>query len=54
TLDFTACEVEAPGHLFEPRRPKPFDEDYSISFRLNPLHDMESIWWIATWTLLPC
>ncbi|KIK15568.1 hypothetical protein PISMIDRAFT_114971 [Pisolithus microcarpus 441] len=20
-------------------------------FKFNPLHDMESLWWIATWTL---
>ncbi|KAI5987891.1 hypothetical protein EDD15DRAFT_2199325 [Pisolithus albus] len=32
-LDFVACEVGV--------------QDYLCPFRFNPLHDMESVWWIA-------
>ncbi|KAI5993486.1 hypothetical protein EDD15DRAFT_896360 [Pisolithus albus] len=57
TLEFMASEVEAQKYLFEPRGNKPRGEgkpgggDFECPFRFNPLHDMESLWWIATWTL---
>ncbi|KAI5993484.1 hypothetical protein EDD15DRAFT_2529981 [Pisolithus albus] len=50
TLEFMACEVEAQKYLFQ----RPTDELFDLvqySFKFNPLHDMESLWWIATWTL---
>ncbi|KAI5984940.1 hypothetical protein EDD15DRAFT_2374621 [Pisolithus albus] len=51
TLEFMACEVESQNYLFE----RPTDEleldPVEYSFKFNPLHDMESLWWIATWTL---
>ncbi|KAI6140067.1 hypothetical protein EDD17DRAFT_1499893 [Pisolithus thermaeus] len=53
TLDFMACEVEAQKYLFQPHGLLPYDDDDSTPFRFNPLHDMESVWWIATWTLSP-
>ncbi|KAI5993565.1 hypothetical protein EDD15DRAFT_905565 [Pisolithus albus] len=52
TVDFMACEVEAQNYLFQllggsrPRR-----KVFRCPFRFNPLHDMESLWWTATWTL---
>ncbi|KAI6110909.1 hypothetical protein EDD16DRAFT_1522009 [Pisolithus croceorrhizus] len=55
TLDFMACEVEAQKHLFI--QPKAIRKDpasrkrVQFPFRFNPLHDVESIWWIATWIL---
>ncbi|KAI6154649.1 hypothetical protein BKA82DRAFT_1005590 [Pisolithus tinctorius] len=50
TVNFMACEVEGQKYLFKP--PGYFDEVYSRPpFRFNPLHDMESLWWIQTWTL---
>lgn len=54
TLGFMACEVEAQNYLFG--LPKEIDmdmlEDWTqVPFRFNPLHDVESIWWIATWIL---
>ncbi|KAI6110910.1 hypothetical protein EDD16DRAFT_1897766 [Pisolithus croceorrhizus] len=51
TLDFMACEVEAQKYLFRPIIYRQVGTDDSTSFRFNPLHDMESVWWIATWTL---
>ncbi|KAI5993492.1 hypothetical protein EDD15DRAFT_897396 [Pisolithus albus] len=54
TVDSVACEVEAQAYLFQPRGGKPRGDDFECPFRSNPLHDMESLWWIATWTLLPC
>ncbi|KAI6111282.1 hypothetical protein F5141DRAFT_1113645 [Pisolithus sp. B1] len=50
TLDFMACEVKAQKYLFQPHGLLPYNDD-STPFRFNPLHDMESVWWIATWTL---
>ncbi|KAI5994284.1 hypothetical protein F5J12DRAFT_962663 [Pisolithus orientalis] len=49
TVNFMACEVEGQTYLFKP--PGFFDEVYSPPFRFNPLHDMESLWWIQTWIL---
>ncbi|KAI5993487.1 hypothetical protein EDD15DRAFT_896386 [Pisolithus albus] len=57
TLEFMASEVEAQKYLFQPhggkhhREGKPPGEGRKYPFRFNPLHDMESLWWIATWTL---
>ncbi|KIK22815.1 hypothetical protein PISMIDRAFT_651298, partial [Pisolithus microcarpus 441] len=51
TLEFMASEVEAQQYLFQPRGGKPRREGRKCPFRFNPLHDMESLWWIATWTL---
>ncbi|KAI5993493.1 hypothetical protein EDD15DRAFT_2367230 [Pisolithus albus] len=45
TLQFMACEVESEEYLFDVG---PIGER---TFKFNPLHDMESLWWIATWTL---
>ncbi|KAI5993508.1 hypothetical protein EDD15DRAFT_899602 [Pisolithus albus] len=45
TLEFMACEVESEEYLFDVG---PIGER---TFKINPLHDMESLWWIATWTL---
>ncbi|KAI5993473.1 hypothetical protein EDD15DRAFT_895236 [Pisolithus albus] len=47
TLEFMANEVEAQTYLFY----DPIGDAVECSFRFNPLHDMESLWWIATWTL---
>ncbi|KAI6106368.1 hypothetical protein EDD16DRAFT_1745599 [Pisolithus croceorrhizus] len=55
TLDFMACEVKVQKYLFTDSNA--LDEDFMLeeqiplSFKFNPLHDMESIWWIATWIL---
>ncbi|KAI6038241.1 hypothetical protein EDC04DRAFT_3113831 [Pisolithus marmoratus] len=51
TLEFMACEVEAQKYLFTAHRPKPKGRTFKPPFRFNPLHDMESIWWIPTWVL---
>ncbi|KAI6021147.1 hypothetical protein EDC04DRAFT_2901404 [Pisolithus marmoratus] len=51
TLEFMACEVEAQKYLFTARRRVPYGTTFEPSFRFNPLHDMESIWWIPTWVL---
>lgn len=51
TLDFMACEVEVQNCLFQRRRHRPFGEVSNTSFRFNPLHDMESLWWIHVWIL---
>ncbi|KAI6000173.1 hypothetical protein F5J12DRAFT_951389 [Pisolithus orientalis] len=44
TMNFMACEVEGQTYLFKP--PGFFNEVYSPPFRFNPLHNMESLWWI--------
>ncbi|KAI5982076.1 hypothetical protein EDD15DRAFT_222502 [Pisolithus albus] len=51
TLDFMACEVQAQAYLFALLAGNPVGDDDECPFRFNPLHDMESLWWIATWTL---
>ncbi|KAI5993470.1 hypothetical protein EDD15DRAFT_2196488 [Pisolithus albus] len=52
TLEFMAYEVEAQEYLFGPYRLKAPGEDRDLPlFKFNPLHDMESLWWTATWTL---
>ncbi|KAI6098863.1 hypothetical protein EDD16DRAFT_1226423 [Pisolithus croceorrhizus] len=55
TLDFMACEVEAQEYLF--LQPNTINENFMLEeqipfpFRFNPLHDVESIWWILVWIL---
>ncbi|KAI6016905.1 hypothetical protein BKA83DRAFT_4329397 [Pisolithus microcarpus] len=52
TLEFMACEAEAQKYLFGPVTVKAPGEDRNwCPFKFNPLHDMESLWWTATWTL---
>ncbi|KAI5993491.1 hypothetical protein EDD15DRAFT_2548104, partial [Pisolithus albus] len=52
TLEFMACEVESEEYLFAQVTVKAPGEDRNwCPFKFNPLHDMESLWWIATWTL---
>ncbi|KAI5981469.1 hypothetical protein EDC04DRAFT_2916514 [Pisolithus marmoratus] len=52
TLEFMACEVEAQKYLFgEHDLIIPYGTTFNPPFRFNPLHDMESIWWIPTWVL---
>ncbi|KAI6144040.1 hypothetical protein BKA82DRAFT_4179732, partial [Pisolithus tinctorius] len=56
TLDFMACEVEAKNYLFKPSKVVPIDDfseddEDKFPFKFNPLHDMESLWWIPTWIL---
>ncbi|KAI6111315.1 hypothetical protein F5141DRAFT_776336 [Pisolithus sp. B1] len=52
TPDFVACEVEAQKYLFIPPTRWSWLHEHSMpSFRFNPLHDMESLVWIPTWTL---
>ncbi|KAI6006424.1 hypothetical protein EDC04DRAFT_2611445 [Pisolithus marmoratus] len=66
-LEFMACEVIVQEYLFaldndisnddewnediEINKHLKVDEDAEIPFKFNPLHDMESIWWIQVWTL---
>ncbi|KAI5994025.1 hypothetical protein EDD15DRAFT_2367147 [Pisolithus albus] len=54
TLGFMACEVEAQDYLykcFQKIDKDSLDKWLQVPFRFNPLHDVESIWWIATWIL---
>ncbi|KAI5993447.1 hypothetical protein EDD15DRAFT_2166988 [Pisolithus albus] len=51
TVDFMACEVETQAYLFELLAGKPRGKDRKLPFKFNRLHDMESLWWIATWAL---
>ncbi|KAI6004745.1 hypothetical protein EDD15DRAFT_2155510 [Pisolithus albus] len=48
--EFVACEVEAQEYLFISPRWS-LDRHFRPLFRFNPLHDMESLLWIPTWTL---
>ncbi|KIK14032.1 hypothetical protein PISMIDRAFT_117779, partial [Pisolithus microcarpus 441] len=50
-LEFMANEVEAQKYLFGLVTVKAPGEDCNLLFKFNPLHDMESLWWIAMWTL---
>ncbi|KAG1778826.1 hypothetical protein EV702DRAFT_1195842 [Suillus placidus] len=52
TMSFMALEVESQGYYFlPPLDPLPFDTDLPIAppFRMNFLHDIESVWWTFTW-----
>lgn len=56
TLDFLACKVEAQQYLFEvPRdlldKGSNSNDHRPLPFKFDPLHDVESIWWIPTWIL---
>ncbi|KAI6043595.1 hypothetical protein EDC04DRAFT_668792 [Pisolithus marmoratus] len=51
TLEFMAGEVKAQKYLFTAHRPEPKGRTFKPSFKFNPLHDMESIWWIPIWVL---
>ncbi|KAF9233645.1 hypothetical protein BU15DRAFT_66398 [Melanogaster broomeanus] len=58
TADFMACEVEGQRYLcFLDRSVKgksglqPPRKGILPPFRFNPLHDLESWWWILTWVL---
>ncbi|KAG1757080.1 hypothetical protein EDB19DRAFT_1865936 [Suillus lakei] len=46
TMHFMAVEVETQGYLFFPPGACLLDES---SFRMNFLHDIESVWWAFTW-----
>ncbi|KAG1719065.1 hypothetical protein EDB19DRAFT_2030564 [Suillus lakei] len=46
TMHFMAVEVETQGYLFFPPGACLLDEP---SFRMNFLHDIESVWWAFTW-----
>ncbi|EGO23169.1 hypothetical protein SERLADRAFT_471972 [Serpula lacrymans var. lacrymans S7.9] len=45
TPHFMAVEVDAKGYLFST------DEGEEPPFRMNGLHDMESVWWTLIWVL---
>ncbi|KAF9236556.1 hypothetical protein BU15DRAFT_49861 [Melanogaster broomeanus] len=59
TLDFMACEVEAQKYLFISQRLELPDDEAMPAltlvarppFHANPLHDLESSWWILMWVL---
>ena len=63
TIDFMACEIEFQRYIFHQRshdgpirrfRPDVADslhESPEIPFTANPLHDLESLWWIQAWLL---
>ncbi|KAI5997593.1 hypothetical protein EDD15DRAFT_2246630 [Pisolithus albus] len=51
TLDFMACEVGARNLLFQPLVCRPYADERDCLFRFNPLHDMESVWWMAMWVV---
>ncbi|EGO04175.1 hypothetical protein SERLA73DRAFT_67889 [Serpula lacrymans var. lacrymans S7.3] len=53
TLNFMAVEVEAQRYNFKPSLADPLaDAPTSRSaFRYNPLHDLESMWWIGVWMI---
>ncbi|KAF9241208.1 hypothetical protein BU15DRAFT_45238 [Melanogaster broomeanus] len=57
TADFMACEVEAQEYLFDTKAtPRNIFKDLRDQvarppFRANPLHDLESLWWILMWVL---
>ncbi|KAG1764592.1 hypothetical protein EV702DRAFT_1051270 [Suillus placidus] len=48
TMHFMAVEVESQEYLFSPRHAH---HRHQPSFRMNFLHDIESIWWAFTWIL---
>ncbi|KAF9233709.1 hypothetical protein BU15DRAFT_53550 [Melanogaster broomeanus] len=60
TADFMACEVEAQRYLFVEKSAKAGPRSYFTPvtapvvrppFRANPLHDLESLWWILMWVI---
>ncbi|KAI5992055.1 hypothetical protein EDC04DRAFT_2549348, partial [Pisolithus marmoratus] len=50
-LGFMACKVKAQKYLFMAPHHAPHSTTFTASSRFNPLHDMESIWWISMWVL---
>jgi len=60
TIDFMACEIEFQRYIFHNQSrggPLPrFQAELlhrppKIPFTSNPLHDLESLWWIQAWLL---
>jgi serine/threonine protein kinase len=55
TAQFMACEVQVQKYLFKtpPRQAHVLETSVvnKVPFRFNPLHDLESTWWIAVWCL---
>ncbi|KAG1847467.1 hypothetical protein C8R48DRAFT_731452 [Suillus tomentosus] len=52
TMHFMAIEVERQMYMFQPRIPPPPRDADVVSlppFRMNFLHDIESVWWAYTW-----
>ncbi|KIM74225.1 hypothetical protein PILCRDRAFT_828383 [Piloderma croceum F 1598] len=57
TLGFMSVEIESPSYHYHPQPDQTLDDsdpeaENPISappFRYNPLHDMESIWWVGVW-----
>lgn len=49
TMGFMAWEVGTQSYLSEP--PLGGKTRSEVPFRFNPLHDMDSVWWIARWLL---
>ncbi|KAI6017652.1 hypothetical protein BKA83DRAFT_211114 [Pisolithus microcarpus] len=49
--EFVACEVEVQKYLFISPSRWSLDRHFRPPFRFTPLHDMESLVWIPTWTL---
>ncbi|KAG1908852.1 uncharacterized protein F5891DRAFT_29959 [Suillus fuscotomentosus] len=52
TMHFMAIEVERQMYMFQPRIPPPPRDADVVSlppFRINFLHDIESVWWAYTW-----
>jgi hypothetical protein len=59
TLDFMSVEIESLEYRYRPALPPKVSDDpramvkpsLSPPFRYNPLHDVESIWWVGVWFL---
>jgi len=63
TIDFMACEIEVQQYIFHKQShggpARRFRADVAdvlrkrpqIPFTSNPLHDLESLWWIQAWLL---
>jgi hypothetical protein len=57
TIDFMLVEIESLSYHHLPRLSQTLDisdlelEVAVLPFRYNPLHDVESIWWIGVWLL---
>jgi len=59
TFDFMSVEVELQHYSFIPKlaeialfKPKVASRLPALTFYYNPLHDLESLWWIAVWIIL--
>ncbi|KAK2467321.1 hypothetical protein APHAL10511_000556 [Amanita phalloides] len=58
TPHFMATELYEGQYLFKAEEDKPptpevgvNTQNSKLSFRYNPIHDLESVWWLAVWTL---